>query len=105
MAKQHDYTRYTIRVPSYLYDRVQAAADAAGRSVNAEILSSLELLYPPQVDIEARVNELIDELSSIAKQIAEDPLGAADRKDLAIRQQAAVVELHQLNEQLKLRGR
>lgn len=48
MAKQDSFTRYTIRVPGDLYERVQAAADASGRSVNAEITSALEKEYPPK---------------------------------------------------------
>lgn len=47
MAKQDDYTRYTIRVPADLYQRVQDAADREGRSVNAEIVATLEEKYPP----------------------------------------------------------
>lgn len=42
MAKQDDYVRYTIRVPANLYDRVQAAAEGGGRSVNAEVVQRLE---------------------------------------------------------------
>ena len=37
MAKQDDYVRYTIRVPSDLYARLQEAAGE--KSVNAEIIT------------------------------------------------------------------
>lgn len=40
MAKQDDYIRYTIRVPSALYDAVQKAA--GDKSINAEIIEKLE---------------------------------------------------------------
>ncbi|KAA0686004.1 hypothetical protein DTW90_34525 [Neorhizobium sp. P12A] len=43
MAKQDDYTRYTIRIPSELYIRIAAHADFNERSVNGEITSLLEL--------------------------------------------------------------
>jgi hypothetical protein len=43
MAKQDDYARYTVRLPSELYQRVQSHAEANERSVNAEIISLLEL--------------------------------------------------------------
>lgn len=44
MAKQDDYTRYTIRIPTDLYERVKAAAGE--KSVNAEIVATLEEKYP-----------------------------------------------------------
>lgn len=44
MAKQDDYTRYTMRIPTPLYERVKAAAGE--KSVNAEIVSVLEREYP-----------------------------------------------------------
>lgn len=44
MAKQDDYTRYTIRIPTPLYERVKAAAGDA--SVNSVIITALEEKYP-----------------------------------------------------------
>lgn len=51
MARDDGYTRYTVRIPNELYERVK---DAAGeKSVNAEIVSTLEQAYPPKsIDIE-----------------------------------------------------
>lgn len=43
MAKQDDFTRYTIRVPTELYDRLKHAAGV--KSVNAEIIERLELTF------------------------------------------------------------
>jgi hypothetical protein len=43
MAKQDEYTRYTIRVPSELYERLQRHASENGRSINAEVISLLEV--------------------------------------------------------------
>lgn len=40
MAKQDDYSRYTIRVPAELYERLQVAA--GDRSLNAEIIERLQ---------------------------------------------------------------
>ncbi|PHS03814.1 MAG: hypothetical protein COA78_17230 [Blastopirellula sp.] len=40
MAKQDDYTRYTIRVPSPLYQALKR--EAGHRSVNAEIIERLQ---------------------------------------------------------------
>lgn len=70
MAKQDDYTRYTIRIPTPLYERVKAAAGE--KSVNAEIVETLEEKYPAPLVIsredyekflkalEARAEELQD---------------------------------------------
>ena len=41
MAKQDDYTRYTIRVPKQIFEPIEAAAHAAGRSVNSEVIARL----------------------------------------------------------------
>lgn len=41
MAKQDDYTRYTIRVPREAYAHLETAAREAGRSINAEIVDRL----------------------------------------------------------------
>lgn len=43
MAKQDDYARYTIRIPTELYERVRGSAGDA--SVNAEIIRRLELSF------------------------------------------------------------
>lgn len=46
MAGHDGYTRYTVRIPTPLYERVK---DAAGeKSVNAEIVAALEEAYPPK---------------------------------------------------------
>ena len=41
MAKQDDYVRYTIRVPREIYADIEEHANAASRSVNAEIIQRL----------------------------------------------------------------
>ncbi|HEV2518015.1 MAG TPA: hypothetical protein VGV07_22380 [Devosia sp.] len=66
MAKQDEYTRYTIRVPSKLYERLQSAAGDA--SVNAEIIRRLELSF--QLDRELPIASMaLDEMEAgIAQQ-------------------------------------
>lgn len=44
MSRNDGYTRYTVRIPTPLYERVKAAAGEA--SVNAEIVATLEEKYP-----------------------------------------------------------
>lgn len=44
MTRDDGYTRYTVRIPTPLYERVKAAAGE--KSVNAEIVSALEKAYP-----------------------------------------------------------
>ncbi|WP_172901050.1 Arc family DNA-binding protein [Sinorhizobium fredii] len=93
MAKQDNFVRYTIRVPAEIYDRVLAAAESSGRSVNAEIVQRLEasltqrLIIP--IDVSAgkewkllfkeSVKESVTEYlrdSSSAQSIEGGPLGA-----------------------------
>lgn len=44
MARQDSYSRYTIRVPTDLYERVKIAA--GDKSINAQIIEILEEKYP-----------------------------------------------------------
>ncbi|WP_037470587.1 Arc family DNA-binding protein [Sinorhizobium fredii] len=93
MAKQDNFVRYTIRVPAEIYDRVLAAAESSGRSVNAEIVQRLEasltqrLIIP--IDVSAgkewkllfkeSVKESVTEYlrdSNSAQSIEGGPLGA-----------------------------
>lgn len=50
MAGHDGYTRYTLRIPDTLYERVKAAAGE--KSVNAEIIAALEEAYPPRPSIQ-----------------------------------------------------
>nr|WP_227754347.1 Arc family DNA-binding protein [Stagnihabitans tardus] len=38
--------RFIVRMPPGMRDRIRAAAEAAGRSMNAEIVATLEATYP-----------------------------------------------------------
>lgn len=50
MTRDDGYTRYTVRIPTPLYERVKYAAGE--KSVNAEIVAALEKAYPPKfIDI------------------------------------------------------
>lgn len=46
MTRDDGYTRYTLRIPDALYERIKEAAGE--KSVNAEVLSALEVAYPPK---------------------------------------------------------
>lgn len=48
MARDDGYTRYTVRIPTPLYERVKKAAGE--KSVNAEIVATLHEKYPPPQD-------------------------------------------------------
>ena len=61
MAKQDDFVRYTIRVPADLYARIQEAAGM--KSVNAEIVATLEEKYPPPEG--PTIDELFDEMDHL----------------------------------------
>lgn len=74
MAKQDDYTRYTVRIPTPLYERIKDAAGEA--SVNAEIVATLEKAYPPKT---IDVRELSDFLESLIGITAPD--GDADYRE------------------------
>lgn len=48
--------QYTVRFPDGLRDRIKAAADENNRSMNAEIVATLEEKYPPDDPIKALLN-------------------------------------------------
>ncbi|UFS66564.1 hypothetical protein LO749_18845 [Paracoccus denitrificans] len=61
MAKQDDYTRYTIRIPTPLYERVKAAAGE--KSVNAEIVEALEQAYPDPDPVKDLLDKAVEALA------------------------------------------
>lgn len=67
--------QYTVRFPDGLRDRVKAAADAAGRSMNAEIIAALEKAFPgPALDVERILKEIhaiMDDNRSIMEDISQ----------------------------------
>lgn len=63
--------RYMLRMPDGLRDRIKAAAEASGRSMNSEIVRVLEEQFPPVLDRADPVLELLD--SAIAKLEAQSP--------------------------------
>ena len=54
MAKfpSEEAERFQIRLPDGMRSRIRAAAAANGRSMNAEIIATLEAAYPPDRTIE-----------------------------------------------------
>ena len=66
MKKDDGYTRYTVRIPTPLYERIK---DAAGeKSVNAEIVQALEAVFPPPSDLHDELMMLFDSLSDENKE-------------------------------------
>ena len=63
--------QYTVRMPDGLRDRIKTFAELNNRSMNAEIISTLELAYPAPVDPTA-MRELVMLLSSFNPKTAED---------------------------------
>lgn len=52
--------QYTVRFPEGLRDRIRAAADDNGRSMNAEIIDALEARYPPLDLVSLHRDMLVD---------------------------------------------
>lgn len=72
MARQDDYTRYTIRIPTDLYERVKASSGEA--SVNSTIVAVLEEKFPPPVGgldaIRQEIRHLFAETNGIVDKLA-----------------------------------
>lgn len=68
MAGHDGYTRYTVRIPDALYERVKAAAGE--KSVNAEIVATLEEKYPALpsfIELVALVESAAEQLKHMEK--------------------------------------
>lgn len=52
--------QYTVRLPDGLRDRIKAAADDNNRSMNAEIVATLEEKYPAPTKRRMTVREVMD---------------------------------------------
>lgn len=63
VSKQSE--QFVLRLPDGMRDRIKAAADANARSMNSEIVATLEEAYPA-VDPDAAILELIEELQTLA---------------------------------------
>jgi plasmid stability protein len=58
--------KFMLRLPDGMRDRIRAAAETHGRSMNAEIVQTLERAYPQPSQVEnitAELNRLIEELN------------------------------------------
>jgi hypothetical protein len=69
MAKQDDFVKTALRLPRALRDEIKEAADAAGHSMNDEIIDRIRLA-PEQVAataILAKISEYDGELRDAAK--------------------------------------
>lgn len=51
--------QFPLRLPDGMRERIKAAADAAGRSMNAEIVATLEDRYPAPEELDAKVERMI----------------------------------------------
>lgn len=75
--EEDNYTRITLRIPRTLHGRLQAAADASSKSMNAEIVARLDLSFNADVNNAAitalayRIAQLEFELQTKQLDIAE----------------------------------
>jgi plasmid stability protein len=59
MSEQsHDQEKFIVRMPAGMRDRIRKRAAEEGRSMNAEVLQTLEKAYPASSDIDATLREI-----------------------------------------------
>lgn len=63
--------KFVLRLPDGMRDRIKAAAEASGRSMNAEIVSTLERAYPSLEGIDLAMDR-ITRMIIAAKSIGAD---------------------------------
>ena len=60
---QHQFKdRYMLRLPDGMRDRIKAAAEANSRSMNSEIVATLEEKYPAPIDIKKFVDDFMSRM-------------------------------------------
>jgi hypothetical protein len=68
--------QFPLRLPDGLRDRIKAEAAAANRSMNAEIIATLEREYPEPPPLDERLGDLLVTLGTLAAQAeGETPTG------------------------------
>lgn len=103
--KPQDQDKFIIRLPHGLRDRIKAAADQNGRSMNSEIVAVLLEAFPDYLsDNRAR----LEGIASVLRMYSEDPgvASAIDRIEAAIADQSEPVSLEELQyfSELAVRG-
>jgi hypothetical protein len=63
-SESRDQNKFIVRMPDGLRERIAATAKAEGRSMNAEIVRTLEAYYPPQPTVE----QLLESLDIFARE-------------------------------------
>lgn len=56
LAPQDDYMKTALRLPRDVHARIQEAATAAGRSMNAEMVARLQESFAPREPVTVRIN-------------------------------------------------
>lgn len=51
--------QFVVRLPDGMRDRIKAAADKNGRSMNAEIVATLDIHFPEPFSFEKRMEDLL----------------------------------------------
>lgn len=72
MDAKEKFKRTTLRLPQDLYDRVEAAASFRGRSLNAEIIATLEREYPGEDSLLALRADIAERLPLLARAYNEE---------------------------------
>lgn len=69
-----EQVQVNFRMPADLRDRIKAKAESNGRSMNAEIISALELYFPAPKGPKDVVEEVISVLSYVEPSIREEAI-------------------------------
>lgn len=69
ISTNRESDRFMLRLPDGMRDRIKVAAESNNRSMNAEIVATLEEKYPPDHDAELRgLLDYVDTMDEATKQ-------------------------------------
>lgn len=77
MAKQNEFVRITLRMPTEMHDKLSAICEQTSRSLNGEILFRLgeslisSAFEARQAELHEQINELLNRLSAVERRLAD----------------------------------
>lgn len=93
-APSQSQDKFIIRLPEGMRDRIKFAADANNRSMNAEIVATLEAAYPEENELEQAAKDLVTALEGWRRTVDPDQMQFMNAK--ARRAVQKIVELERL---------
>jgi predicted DNA-binding protein len=93
-----DSDKFMLRMPDGLRDRIKTASEHSGRSMNSEIVSALEGVYPEPADVLTLARQSMAHIEEVLADVAaHDSAGDGRRSELEAAAKALHARLSEFN--------